>query len=392
MTALCGGGTSGPKFLAGATIDYSAARLAIAFENAGSAWLAELIPLLALTPLVLNTFCASDPPAVPTFTQAEANALLSVTLGADFVSGLGKLKDWALNAIWNDACQCTSGTYTPPVAPSQPAGSTITVFPSPTPVVPCTSFAGTTISNTNGQSFAIRGAIDWTHGPVVTGARVRCTQSISVGAGCDILYTVTEQQSGSVVLRTQTFTLAAATTYGELVLVPQPGTVAVWTRTDASGTGTELTQITTEGYCGGQMPGGVLTPCCPPDVATARQIAAIFDTVIAMQRNYAPFGYVVGAAHSGLTGSGSVPVSRLLGVKVVITAAPPQLGILPGNPSYVKDQGWVSVSEVDGMIQERRVSQSQFTWFPQMMPLADHINYQFFPGVTATITELKPEA
>lgn len=392
MTALCGGGTSGPRFLVGATIDYTAARLAIALENAGTPWLIEAIPVLALAPLVINTFCGTDPPAVPVFTQAEVNALLQLTLGADFVSGLSKFKDWVLNAIWNDACVCTSGTYTPPGAPAQPAGAITVVTPTSAPGHFCAQTVGSTIVNAGGQNFANRGSVVFPAGVVVTAVKVHVDQSITVAPGCDITYTVHDDLPTAVNVRLQNFTVPAGTTSFDFVFVPLSGDSEIGVNTAAAGTGTETNTITCTAYCGGAVPGSVQPACCPPDDATNAMLRNILDTVVATQRNYAPFAYVLGSAHAGLTGTGSVPVSRLIGAKVAVTAFPGSNQQLPGNPAYVKDLGWMSVSEVDGMIQERRVTQLAFTWFPQLMPIADHINYDFFPGVTATITELQPES
>src|SRR5215472_4911457 len=137
MTAACGGGTSGPTFGAAAVVQYSSARIAELLFESGEPWLEPFIPLLALAPLVLNTFCASDPPPAPTFTQAEVDAVLQLTLGPDFTSALAKAKDWILNLIWNDTCECTSGAFVPPVAPTQPNGSITIINPLGQQNAPC---------------------------------------------------------------------------------------------------------------------------------------------------------------------------------------------------------------------------------------------------------------
>jgi hypothetical protein len=110
-----------------------------------------------------------------------------------------------------------------------------------------------------------------------------------------------------------------------------------------------------------------------------------------LQRYTLPFAVVPGATHSGLSGTGSFRVDRLKGLRVSITSNP-GTGTLPGNPIYVKDQGWISVSDASQVfIQERRVSQSTFDWFPREMQMAELVGFEFFPGVIASIQELQAE-
>jgi len=50
--------------------------------------------------------------------------------------------------------------------------------------------------------------------------------------------------------------------------------------------------------------------------------------VTLIQRQAAPFGYVPGAIHAGLTGTGVIAIQGLIGCKVDITTLPTQLGDL----------------------------------------------------------------
>ena len=110
-----------------------------------------------------------------------------------------------------------------------------------------------------------------------------------------------------------------------------------------------------------------------------------------LQRYTLPFAVVPGATHSGLSGSGSFRVDRLKGLRVTVTSNP-GTGEWPGNPPYVKDQGWISVSDTSQVfIQERRVAQSSFDWFPREMQMAEVVGYDFFPGIVASIQELEAE-
>jgi hypothetical protein len=392
MTALCAGGTSGQRFGTAAVVDYASGLLATLAAEFGSAWLIPLIPLAGLPPLVLATFCSSDPPAMPTFTQAEADALLNLTPGAAFVSGLPKLGAALQNIIWNDACQCTSGTYTAPTAPAQPAGSITVVTGSGSAVgqtlcavdhsLPDNSSLPLGVTNMHAASFY--------GSPAVQLVRVHYSRQLHVQPDFhpQFYYQI---DNGPGAIRVNLPTMVADNVL-RTIDIPVPAGhsgIAVLIDTGMLGPRDDTFVCWFEDFCG---PGVGAPGCCGADLATSATLQHILALVTDMQRNYMPFAYVLGAVHAGLTGTGSVPVSRLLGVKVALTTIPGGAVTLPGNPGYIKDMGWMSVSEVDGMIQERRISQAAFTWFPPYMPLADHINYFLDPGVVATFTEISPEA
>jgi hypothetical protein len=391
MTAACGGGTSAPTIGSAAIVEYAAGLIAAIFAAYDLKWLIPTIPLVGLAPLTLSTFCASDPPAVPTFTQAEVNALLQLTPGADFASGLSKLKDWMLNAIWYDTCYCTSGTRVPLVPPAQPGGSITVVQPSPIAAA-CQHDQSTVLTLTSGQSFS-RGGGSGFRLRNATACRFTLIDTQNAAPGLQVTWALNWEQTypSFSVLHTDTYVLNPTQT---MVL-----DLPVWAGSDevtihvtaAAGAGSTDTSFTIDQYCGGAMPGAKLQPCCPPDVSTAATLNAILDLVRSMQRQAVPFGYVKSTVHSGLTGTGTFAVSRLLGLEMQVTAFPATKRQLSGNPNYVMDLGWLSVSEVDGMIQEKRVAQANYVWLPPAMQLADHINYFLQPGVTATITEIQPE-
>jgi hypothetical protein len=116
-----------------------------------------------------------------------------------------------------------------------------------------------------------------------------------------------------------------------------------------------------------------------------------YDTglIDTMQRFELPFNFAKGTAHANLNSSGSFAVSTLLGLQIDITASPAGT-VLEGNPAYIWNLGWVSITDQGGMLQEQRVSQMHRLWFPTHMQLATLVGYWFYPSITATITELTP--
>lgn len=110
-----------------------------------------------------------------------------------------------------------------------------------------------------------------------------------------------------------------------------------------------------------------------------------------MQRYELPFATVRGATHSGLGGTGSFNISRLIGVQITITARPPNRE-LEGAPTYVWDLGWISCMDGNGFIQERRITRDVEVWMPREFQEATILGYMFKTGVTANITELQAES
>lgn len=155
------------------------------------------------------------------------------------------------------------------------------------------------------------------------------------------------------------------------------------------------------------MPPGWPTPptftCVDDDVCATleriqQQLAALaqtmkqdYELVTLLQRYRLPFATVAGANHSGLSGSGSFAVSRLKGLRVSIRQRPTTT-TLPGPVPYRFDLGWIAAEDgANVLVEERRVSQDAFDWFPEDMQLATRFGYEFFPGVIADVLELQAE-
>jgi hypothetical protein len=110
----------------------------------------------------------------------------------------------------------------------------------------------------------------------------------------------------------------------------------------------------------------------------------------AVQRFSVPFGTMPGATHAGLTGSGSIDVSRLAGVLVTWTGGQPA-AVWEGEPPYFKDLGWLSASDGGAMLQETRITRQQQIWMPRQMQLATTLGYFAKDGIQLALQELLPE-
>ena len=127
----------------------------------------------------------------------------------------------------------------------------------------------------------------------------------------------------------------------------------------------------------------------PQLVFLGEQIRSLMSLV---QRQHVPVGVIAGTQHLLTEGTFSFPVSRLLGLDVVVTAVPAESRSLFGQPPYHTDLGWISVSDQEAMLQEIRITRDRQRWLPSGMQLATQVGIALRPGVTATVTELAPEA
>lgn len=155
-----------------------------------------------------------------------------------------------------------------------------------------------------------------------------------------------------------------------------------------------------------QPPGLVLPPTpscaetdlCAQVVLIRQQLAALSSTLSAVadvttvtQRFHVPFEWIEGPTHPGLTEEGSFATSRMLGVRVTVTAKP-EAPILRGNPDYQFNLGWLAI--VDGteqLLTEVRLTRLQQIWLPPLFAAAARFTWSLYPDVVINVTELYAE-
>lgn len=122
-----------------------------------------------------------------------------------------------------------------------------------------------------------------------------------------------------------------------------------------------------------------------------QRLTQIYSLVTLVQRSAVPYAYIPGAVHSGLTGTGSFAISQLLGLRIQLSSTHTGEPILPGNPPYLWDQGWLSVNDANGMLEEKRLTRTGMEWFPKFCHTATSFNWTVAAGVTMVVTELEAE-
>ena len=110
-----------------------------------------------------------------------------------------------------------------------------------------------------------------------------------------------------------------------------------------------------------------------------------------MQRYILPFAYNRGRRFSTLTHTGAVPIDRSVGILIEVTEFPATNKEMLGAPPYIFDLGWVSVLNMDGMIDEIRLTRQATTWLSKLIPTAVEVGWGLREGVTIEITELLAE-
>lgn len=393
MTAFCGGGTSSPKVGTALSVAYGSGLIANLLIAAESPWLIPVIPLLTLPPLVTNVFCGTDPAAMPTFTSAEADALLKLKVGtADWNSGLPKVTDLLNNALWRSLCDCDNGTpIPPPVGPAAPSGTPTIVLPSTGNIQPCNHFIFTTTGSQGNPGTINRG------GPILTGLFPTSLTYFSNnfilaggGVGMDFIYD--QLNSSNVVVSTITRAVAAGA--NDSIIVPAAATLNSirLTTTSISGSGSSApTQSTVDSFCGtGGLP--LSTTTCAPDPNTIALLEAIMQMVTLIQRQSVPFAYVTGATHSALHGTGEFTLSQpIIGLKIHVSNIDGSVGEQLLDPNRLFDVGWVAVGDLDGFWCQQRVTNPDQLMFPRSAGAATKVGWATTSGAILDITELVRE-
>lgn len=368
-------------------------------------WMRPFLPYLPPFFVDVAAFCAGEPPAAPNLVEATMAAVLA---GGEFGAGLVAAElivQVIQSQLWYQICECSSGTQpTRPTGQAAPTGL-VQINPpqvvTPGPAGACGTYQSAPKSGANNSTtiflFDPTGVITLTNNvPVPSGATtVRMTvTSVVAGANHDTV---------DVTLRTIN---SAGTAASPITSVVASGATVVATATLAANTigflanmvldtgphspQSDLVTAKVEFFCGAQ-PGQAAAPCCPPDPQLTGMITRILEYVTLIQRQNAPFAYVAGTAHPGLSGAGSITIQGLIGAKVDVTTLPSSYGRAGTDPTQYFELGFVSFGTPDGWPTGYRVEHDPTLMFPARCGLYTQLDYDLAPGVVVTITELLRE-
>lgn len=423
MTAICGGGASGPKPGVVETVIFTTASLASLLNNKGGLWATLVAPLLGVIAYQAEAKCLEDPPADPGMTGADYTALLDPTDWSAFSVAVGKLAQLAEIAIWYEVCECkTVGTPAPPTAPfQQPTG--VGLQPSSGSDVPCYSWDGvlTTVWDdfTNATSPPEAYTIvplpkpsthQWqptfTTGPVTVVPRQPTwntlkwkVEVLTPYAGADVR--VRTHLNGINNLFTNT-----RSTYGSGSDYFLPGSGGGPSSLEGSADWVGVpwnylalyavhhnvdqpvqVRYSFDIYCG-TGPTAVSAPCSDP--ATLALLQQIYQLLLVVQRQHVPFATVPALSYPGLSGFGEITFSDpIVRAKVTLTTLPSHYGMAEGSPDAVFEVGRVALGTAEGYQESRPIASTPYVL--QVPSDVTRIGYALSPGVVATIDTFSRE-
>ena len=394
MTVICSGGASEPQPGAADDIILTAAVISSVLAPE-LAWLDPFISAaVGIVTLHLPTFCAVDPPADPGVNAADLLGLITLGPGPLTAGAVDKVVQLIERNAWYAFCQCSTMT-TParPTQPSAPAGIPA-INPAPTgypATTPCATWNSTPVvlfegtgHNGGGLSFS---------GLQVTSVTVEYCNIEDTAPGPRLAIELTEFNSidASTIITTSPYVDTGECGVASFHLDARTTGLIVSFVTEFTGGGGSATWTDTVKYwCVGQTPYGSQSPCCPPDPTLAQKLDSILQLLTLMQRQAVPFAYITGSVHSGLTGTGSVSVSSILGIRASLTV-PASMSLIDGTPEVHLRPGRVNFGTGDGHRDRHELVLGEQLIFPQVAALWTTVGYTLADGVTLEIEELLRE-
>jgi hypothetical protein len=393
MTALCGGGTSAEKAGTPAVVHLGLSLLLAYLGRYGAAasFISNILGFLNIPDVDTATFCATDPPAIPTFDVNDALAIASLPVGSpQMATTSAKVADLLLHLAWYELCECTSGTPTAyPTPPAPPAGTGQPV------ALPA---AGTCGSYASGPLFKPAGAtntLNWlglTQLPLGTTSITLSVVSTPFGTThCVAKNNIFFYDMYGISLNVNPVAVTCPSGSSSIFSFDRDPRAQLFAMMASWNSGCEdQIDAQVDFYCGTAAPAGLVSACCPPDDVSLGLLQAILNMVTLQQRQTSSFAYVPGATHSGLSGNGEIDVQGLLGAKITATV-PGRAGVDFGNPDTTFELGWLNWGTADGFLPREFISTSPQLSFPPQAGSYTKIGYSIPPDVTVTILELVRE-
>lgn len=426
--SICTSGVSQPKSGVDTLVAYNGTVLAGLIEEFLGTAALPLAALVGVLSFDTPSFCAADPPSLPSFTATDvANLVQESILGISFdLTSDAKFTQLLQHFAWYQLCECGSAPTPAPSAFTWPGGSSINSTGGSTSPSQCAdrtfgfNMANPTFTYTTSGGDP-RNAIDLvplmfpnelhhsitdaTYGYTFTALDVGTPPPVSstftlsnmapalsptvptsisaIGYNASgavvqsILNTVFYQGSGYS--SPNPFTVPITSTVRYVVIVAEQS------QTIANRAGT----IEVAFKCASNNP--FASPCCPPDPATNALLNQILTLVRLTQRQLAPFAYIASTAHTGLTGSGEIAVQGLLGAKVHPASIPNFAGVEAGDPDSLWLDSWIRWGNPDGWGQREFLTASPYVSLPNLAGQYTKLGYTLAPTLAVDITELTRE-
>jgi hypothetical protein len=151
----------------------------------------------------------------------------------------------------------------------------------------------------------------------------------------------------------------------------------------------ETQTIHLSAYCGAGAQSAPVTPCCPPDPMLEQYLRLIVQLLQGIHVTQPSTAWTDGAVHSGLSGSGSFAFAgKPTGIRFNVTTPPSAPVIIPGNPNFYWNMGFVTpIGNATPLRGWRLVYLAESFILPVY---ADSCGYTLLHGTLANATELLP--
>ena len=387
-----------------------------------SAFAPYLMPIAILIEgfsIEMQSMCAGDPPAMPSFDALDMSVVIGGVVNPHFAETSRKVGDLLYNWFWPLYCECVDGTPPLQVQPPLPPqganyGSSVGIRPcsmggwagnaplgnaDPPPsntgidvgyrILPTDGTTRTfTVANSTYVAYRkLTGVTDakWTRKSVVPqGTQTSVGPNIAIKQWTDanvLAKTTLLNQNWDTPTQSGTFTIGSSATWLTAYAGAEPIFGAFDNITDP------LVTVNLEWYCG-QAP-GTQSDCCPPDPSIALTLNNLVSIVTDIQNRLGQgeSGYVDGYRHSNVRGTGSVILQGdALAVRVETHPPFPPVIILPGTPSYYYDMGFVTPYILQSPLRSTRVTFTNQT--VQLPRHTDQLGYTLLNGITVDLVEL----
>ena len=418
--AHCNGGTGSLKPGIGGAVVFDAGLI-----TAGLSLITPyLLPFAALIDAFVYealTQCEQEPPALPVFDATDMSNLVGGVLNPNLHFTLDKIHQLLLHFAWDRFCRCSNGVV-PVLEPLPPPTGSTSVTGNPQQACFQGTFTGTAPNLPAGSPISAAQDITTQLMPVA-GDRLALPVpgqpdlvAYSKPAGVTRVEFVTKLgKVGSAPSDTTgnwpvlvwwdasnvfsgskpfaVFTPSGPVSTGHYDIPVDANWYYVFNASTQTGSAPPVTipcDCSTKVFCGGGATGGV-EECCPPDPAIMVGIRNILNAIANLQLGgeRLPVSWTDGVRHSSLREAGSFSINEAaIGIRIEVTRQPDFPHVLPGNPNFYWDMGFVTPIALTSPLRGWRVVflNESFT-LPQF---TDSIGYTLLHGTEADIVELLP--
>lgn len=348
----------------------------------------------------LLNICGQPQPAPITIDQATINAAVNFTNPIIAIPAQQKVLQWFVNFMWPVWCLCSDNSKPPPVTPTPlPPASSGPGMPSGPQPTSCAAGRFYSASSSPGLNEFV------TFFPLTNGT----TNHLPVGAtSVQMTGTVTgpstvtctvdfqRQQHGFGMVSVMSIPLGALGTAGktfdysipvdasteatQFVLNPTPSTTTVFIDSGA------------HAYCGpanGSIPAQA---CCPPDPLLEQRLDqmqgwlnAIWNELVGSKS----LKWTDGTRHTGVSGAGSFPlVGPAVAVRAEVTRLPDNPQILPGDPTFYWNMGFITPLANDTPLRGSRLVFARQSF--ELPAVTDGLAYTLLDGTIVDLVEQLP--